>query len=149
MNFIIILNKKRCSAKAKLDIITNEFIVYIKSDKIINHENNTYYNFEIIIDNGKIESININLKCNQKYYIRYLYKKRIISDKISSLKKLKNKFVKDATIKFKDNDINKEKRTMYSDIKEGNILSLIKSLNTEIKDIIIKTYDINYKKQSK
>ena len=87
MNFIIILNKKRCSAKAKLDIITNEFIVYIKSDKIINHENNTYYNFEIIIDNGKIESININLKCNQKYYIRYLYKKRIISDKISSHEK--------------------------------------------------------------
>jgi len=38
---------------------------------------------------------------------------------------------------------------MHSDIKEENILSLIKSLNTEIKDIIIKTYDINYKKQSK
>jgi hypothetical protein len=38
---------------------------------------------------------------------------------------------------------------MYSNINEESILSLIKILNTEIKDIIIKTYDINYEKKIK
>lgn len=38
---------------------------------------------------------------------------------------------------------------MFSDIKEEAFLTLIKSLNTEIKDIIIKTYDITYEKNCK
>ena len=35
---------------------------------------------------------------------------------------------------------------MFSDIKKETLLSFIKSLNTEIKNIIIKTYDIIYEK---
>ena len=73
---------KGCPAKAKLDIKSNEFIVYIKCDKSINHEKNSYDNFEMIINNGKIESIDINLKCNQRYFIRYLFTNRIVCDKI-------------------------------------------------------------------
>ena len=38
---------------------------------------------------------------------------------------------------------------MFSDIKEEAFLTLIKSLNTEIKDIIIKTYYITYEKNCK
>jgi hypothetical protein len=140
---------KGCPAKAKLDIKSNEFIVYTKCDKSINHEKNSYDNFEMIINIGKIESIDINLKCNQRYFIRYLFKNRIVSDKISALEKLKNKFGNDITIKLTDNDINIEKSKMYSDINEESILFLIKSLNTEIKDIIIKIYDINYEKKIK
>lgn len=140
---------KGCPAKAKLNINTSEFIVYIKCDENINHEKNTFENFEMIINNGKLENIDINLKCNQRYYIRYLFKKKIVNDKITALEKLKNRFGDNIALKLTDNDINNEKSKLYSYIKDDNLLSLINSLKEEIKDIIIKTYDIKYEKKIK
>ena len=103
----------------------------------------------MIINNGKLENIDINLKCNQRYYIRYLFKNKIANDKITSIEKLKNKFDDNIVIKLTDNDINNEKSKLYSYIKDDNLLSLINSLKEEIKDIIIKTYDIKYDKKIK
>ena len=140
---------KGCPAKAKLNIKSSEFIVYIKCNENINHEKNTFENFEMIINNGKLENIDINLKCNQRYYIRYLFKNKIANDKITSIEKLKNKFGDNIVIKLTDNDINNEKSKLYSYIKDDNLLSLINSLKEEIKDIIIKTYDIIYEKKIK
>jgi len=73
----------------------------------------TYENFEIIINNGKKESIDKSLKCSQRYYIRYLFKNRIANDKISTVEYLKNQFGNDATHKLTDNDISIEKMKMY------------------------------------
>ena len=52
----------------------------------------------MIINNGKIKNIDINLKCNQRYFIRYLFKNRIVSDKTSALEKLENKFCNDVIL---------------------------------------------------
>lgn len=41
-------------------------------------------NFEMIINNDKIENIDINLKSNQRYYIRYLFKKQISNRQINN-----------------------------------------------------------------
>jgi hypothetical protein len=118
--------------------------VYIKCNENINHEKNTFENFEMIINNGKFENIDINLKYNQRYYIRYLFKNKIVNDKITAIEKLKNRLGDNIVIKLTDNDINNEKSKLYSYIKDDNLLSLINSLKEEIKDIIIKTYDIKY-----
>ena len=67
---------KECPSKSKLDIKLKEFIEYIRCNKNINHEKNTYENFEMIIINDKIGNIGLNLKSNQRYYIRYLFKNR-------------------------------------------------------------------------
>ena len=103
----------------------------------------------MIINNGKFENIDINLKCNQRYYIRYLFKNKIVNDKITAIEKLKNRLGDNIVIKLTDNDINNEKSKLYSYIKDDNLLSLINSLKEEIKDIIIKTYDIKYEKKIK
>lgn len=51
-------------------------------------------NFEMIINNDKIENIDINLKSNQRYYIRYLFKNRLAIDKLTTIDKLKINLVK-------------------------------------------------------
>ena len=75
---------------------------------------NAFENFEMIINIGKLEKIDINLKCNQRYYIRYLFKNKIVNDKIIAIEKLKNRFGDNIVIKLTDNDINNEKSKLYS-----------------------------------
>ena len=94
--------KKNLIENLKKKINTSEFIVYIKCNENINHEKNTFENFEMIINNGKLENIDINLKCNQRYYIRYLFKNKIANDKITAIVKLKNRFGDNIVIKLTD-----------------------------------------------
>ena len=75
----------------------------------------------MIINNSKLENIDINLKCYQTYYIRYLFKNKIVNDKITALEKLKNRFGDNIVIKLTDNDINNEKSKLYSYIKDDNL----------------------------
>ena len=140
---------KGCKGKGKYDIKTKEFKVYVKCDKNINHEKNTFPNFEMKINNNKFDDIDMNLKCNQRYYVRYLFKHKLAEDKNTIVEKLKELLGKNNIIKLTDNDINYEKSRVSKKINDENILSLIENLKSEIKDLIIKKQDIIYEIQTK
>ena len=138
-----------CKGKGKYDIKTKEFKVYVKCDKNINHEKNTFHNYEMKVNNNKIVDIDMNLKCNQRYYVRYLLKHKIAEDKNTIVEKLKELLGKNNIIKLTDNDINYEKSLISTKINDENILSLIENLKSEINDLIIKKQDIIYEIQTK
>ena len=101
------------------------------------------------VNNNKIVDIDMNLKCNQRYYVRYLLKHKIAEDKNTIVEKLKELLGKNNIIKLTDNDINYEKSLISTKINDENILSLIENLKSEINDLIIKKQDIIYEIQTK
>jgi len=60
----------------------------------------------------------MNLKCNQRYYARYLLKYKLAQDKTTVLEKLKKILGNKDIIKLTDNDINYEKSKISNIIND-------------------------------
>ena len=86
----------------------------------------------------------MNIKKYQRYYIRYAFKNKIAVDKNNVIDMLKEKFGNNIKFKLNDNDINVEKATYMPNPKDKTIKDLIKNLQIENNNIIIKTTDITY-----
>ena len=87
--------------------------------------------------------MDFNLKIIQRFYIRYLFKNKIVIDKYAAIDKLKEKFG-NIDLKLTDNDLNYEFSKAQPDINDKSIYELIKYLSKEINDFFIKEYDISY-----
>ena len=62
-----------------------------------------------LINKNKIDNIDMSLKCNQRYYVRQLFKHKLAQDKNKVLEKVQKILGKRDIIKFTDYDINCEK----------------------------------------
>ena len=87
--------------------------------------------------------MDFNLKIIQRFYVRYLFKNKLVIDKFAAIDKLKEEFGK-IDLKLTDNDLNFEFSKSQPDINDKTILDLIKYLSKEINDFFIKEYDISY-----
>ena len=86
----------------------------------------------------------MNIKKYQRYYIRYVFKNIIAVDKFNAIDMFKEKFGTSINFKLNYNDINVEKAIYIPNPKDKTIDELIKKLQLENKNIIIKTTDIIY-----
>lgn len=109
----------------------------------INHESYKYERVEFLFNNNKIDNLDFNLKIIQKFYVRYLFKNKLVIDKFAAIDKLKEEFGK-IDLKSTDNDLNYEFSKSQPDISDKTIYDLIKYLSKEIYDFFIKEYDISY-----
>ena len=88
--------------------------------------------------------MDFNLKIIQRFfYVRYLFKNKLVIDKFAAIDKLKEEFGK-IDLKLTDNDLNYEFSKSQPDINDKTICDLIKYLSKEINDFFIKEYDISY-----
>ena len=135
---------KGCDAKAFFDKTNNSFHVYKGCNVSIDHNNIKYEKFEMKCQNNELKDIDMNIKKYQRYYIRYAFKNKIAVDKYNAIDMFKEKFGNNIKFKLNDNDINVEKATYMPNPKDKTIKDLIKNLQIENNNIIIKTTDIIY-----
>jgi len=96
-----------------------------------------------LFNNKKIDNLDFNLKINKRFYIRYLFKNKLVIDKLRALDKLNEKFG-NICLKLTDNNLNYELSKFKPEINDKTIIYLIKYLSKEINDFHIKEYDISY-----
>lgn len=104
-----------------------------------------------LIINNKYDKIDFNLRKYQRYYIRYLFNNKEIFDKNDAINKILKKFGDNIEIKLTDNDISYEKSKTFIKNKKDTLEDILKFLNKDINDLIIKVYDVeyNYKEYNK
>ena len=98
----------------------------------------------MMCNNNDLNKIDINIKKYQRYYIRYLFKNKIATDKFSAIEMFKEKFGKNIKFNLTDNDINVEKSLNVPNPNDKTLEDLIKYLQIENQNIIIKKTDIIY-----
>ena len=91
-----------------------------------------------------MNEIDINIKKYQRYFIRYLFKNKLVIDKHGAINKLLTNFGDKIKIKLNDNDINYEKSQSIDIGIKNSLEDLLKYINKEIPNFIYKIYDIEY-----
>lgn len=117
----------------------------------MNTKNIIMIGFINLIINNKYDKIDFNLRKYQRYYIRYLFNNKEIFDKNDAINKILKKFGDNIEIKLTDNDISYEKSKTFIKNKKDTLEDILKFLNKDINDLIIKVYDVeyNYKEYNK
>ena len=95
-------------------------------------------------NNNVLKDIDISIKKYQRYYIRYLFKKKKAIDKYNAINIFKEKFGDKINFILDDNDINVEKSKNVPNPKDKTLFDLINILANENKDIIVKKTDMIY-----
>ena len=88
--------KKGCKGTGVYNIKENKFYVSNSCDFQIDHDNCNYEKFVNLYLNNKINEIDLNIKKYQRYFIRYLFKNKLVIDKYEAI----DKFKKTLEIKF-------------------------------------------------
>jgi len=117
----------------------------------IEHEDYNYDRFINLIKNNKYDKIDMNLRKYQRYYIRFLFNNKEIFDKNVAINSIFKKFGDKIKIKITDIDISYEKSNAFIIDKKDTLEEILKYLNKDTNNLIIKVYDVeyNYKQYNK
>ena len=92
----------------------------------------------MMCNNNELNKIDINITKYQRYYIRYLFKNKIATDKLNAIEMFKEKFGKNIKFNLTDNGIKVEKSFNVPNPNDKTLEDLIKYLQIENQNIIIK-----------